>query len=164
MRKLPTGDIRMRENRPHGSEGGEARAFPTPIGLFINILAHNENCCFPAKPLDLLNLPQILLSLNLQGTLLTQIVLPRLVGVVVAFFLGKQFQISAPVIGAVKSAANIALRKWTGRLWFSSEPSNALNTQSIFGSMRCFMVVVLEKCRECSMRRMCRRRRRIVRD
>ena len=92
MRKLPTGDIRVRENRPHGSEGGEARAFPTPIGLFINILAHNENCCFPAKPLDLLHLPQTLLSLNLQGTLLTQIVLPRLVGVAVAFFLGKQFQ------------------------------------------------------------------------
>ena len=49
-------------------------------------------------------------------------------------------RISASVIGAVKSPTDTALRKCTSRLRFSSEPSNALNTQSIFGSMRCFMV------------------------
>ena len=26
-------ESRMRENRPYGSEGGEVKAFPTPIGL-----------------------------------------------------------------------------------------------------------------------------------
>ena len=29
--KNPRLESRMRDNRPYGSEGGEARAFPTPI-------------------------------------------------------------------------------------------------------------------------------------
>ena len=33
----------MRENCTHGSEGGEAKAFPTPIGGFAKGLAQNEN-------------------------------------------------------------------------------------------------------------------------
>ena len=35
----------MRENRQHGSEGGEAKAFPTPITTLENLILNN-NCIF----------------------------------------------------------------------------------------------------------------------
>ena len=42
----------MRENRTYGSEGGEANAFPTPIGIIANLL--RKVLSSPLRRLDLL--------------------------------------------------------------------------------------------------------------